>query len=165
MEGKNLTPEEKLEKFLYNIEEWVSGHHIAYASQKEFSKNEQVEKIINLDNSELRGYNVQECQETLLVLNQYFVYLNLVLSREKAAKAWADQGLNYLLAGKEFSPYTKWEEKKALILREGSVAAKLQELKTSCEARIMLVEAQMKNIEYILKIVESIWRSKSYERS
>lgn len=160
-----MTPEEKLEKFLSNIDEWVSGHHIAYASQKEFSKNEQIEKIINLDNSELRGYNIQECQEALFVLNQYFTYLNLVLSREKAAKAWADQGFNYLLAGKEFSPYTKWEEKKALVLKEGSVAIKLQELKTNCEARMMLVEAQMRNVEYILKIIESVWRKKSYEQS
>lgn len=160
-----MTPEEKLEKFLSNINEWVSGHNIVYASQNSFNKSEQVEKIINLDNSDLRCYNVQECQDAMFVLNQYFTYLNLVLSREKATKLWADQGLNYLLAGKEFPQYTKWEEKKALILREGSVATKLQELKTNCEARIMIVEAQMKNVEYILKVIESVWRTKSYERS
>lgn len=160
-----MTLEEKLEKFLNGINEWASGHNIVYSSQSLFNKPEEIETILNIDGSDLKNFSVDECRDAMLTLNRYLSYLNLVLSREKSAKSWSDQGLNYLLAGKDFSPYVKWEEKKALILREGSIAAKLQELKTVCEGRIMTIEAQIKNTEYILKIIEQVWRNKSYDRS
>lgn len=160
-----MTPEEKLEKFLTSVDEWCSGHNIVYASQKSFSDKDKIDRILNLDNSELVSYSLQDCQDAMLMLNRYHTYLNIAISREKASRNWTEQGLNYLIAGKDFSQYTKWEEKKALILRDGSIAAKLQELKTVCEARILILESQIKNVEYILKIVEQNWRTKSYDRS
>ena len=159
-----MSAEEKFQKFICNIEEWMSGHNIIYSFQKSFDKHKELKNIIECTGSDYSNFTIEQCQDAMILLNQYCTYLNIVLSREKASKIWADQGLNYILAGKTFDKYTKWEEKKALILKEGSISVKLQELKTICETRIMLIESQIKNIEFNLKILESIWRNKNYER-
>ena len=50
-------------------------------------------------------------------------------------------------------------------IRGSKTGIKLQMLKTTAEFRILSVESQIKGLEHAMKILESIARSKSYERS
>jgi len=165
MNDKEAELENKISNFLSKISEWISSHNIAYSDKECFDDYENANNILNSDYKKICSYTNHEYQEKLFLLNQYYTYLNLALSREKSAKTWADQGLNYVLAGKNFSQFIKWEERKAIVLRESQVAAKLQELKMTAEARIMVLEAQMHNIETSMKILENVARNKIYERS
>lgn len=158
--------EVKLHNFLSQISEWAVGHSIVYTEDKPFENGEeQIEHILNFDAKNLYEYNYEAYQKDLFRLTQYHTYLNLALAREKSVKAWADQGFNYLLAGKTFPPYTRWEEKKFLLTRESAVAAKLQTLTTTCEARISILEARMKGVEGVMKIIDNVARNKMYDRT
>ena len=84
-----------------------------------------IESILDGNPKDLRDSTAQHCQENLFTLNQYLYRLNISLSKERSVKAWAEQGINFLIASKEFSPYIKWEEKKFIIVKESKIGAKL----------------------------------------
>jgi hypothetical protein len=166
---KDMTEEEleiRLINFLAKISEWATGHSIIYTTDQQFKNGEeQINSLLNADPKDLYSYGYEAYQADLFRLTQYHSYLNLVLAREKSTRSWADQGFNYLLAGKTFPPYTRWEEKKFSLMRESKVAAKLQELTTTCEARISILEARMKGVEGVIKIIENVARNKMYDRT
>lgn len=154
----------KLENFLAKISNWMNLNGITYPNDNIQNIND-IECILDGSPKDLRDSTAQSCQENLFTLNQYLYRLNMSLSKERSVKAWAEQGINFLIASKEFSPYIKWEEKKFIIVKESKIGAKLQELKTISESRIMVCEAMIKRVENAMKIIENVGRVKTYERS
>lgn len=154
----------KLANFLVKISNWMNLNDITYPSDN-FQDINKIECILDGNPVDFRDSTAQQCQENLFVLNQYLYRLNVSLSKEKSVKAWAEQGINFLIASKEFSPYIKWEEKKFIIVKESKIAAKLQELKTVSDARIIMAEAMIKKVENAMRIIENIGRTKIYERT
>lgn len=155
----------KLENFLAKISTWMTHCDIIWNAEDRFPRMSDVECALNADYRDFRQSSQQQLQETLFLLNQYLYRLNMELAKEQSVKAWADQGINFLIAGQEFPQYTKWEEKKFLIVRKSKIAEKLQELKTVSDARILIAEAIIKKVETSMKIIENMGRIKMYERS
>lgn len=157
--------ETKLSTFLEKISEWSNNHSIIYDTEKSFhGDEEEVHSFLKSNPSEFINYDYEECQTNIFRLVQYNSYLNMITAREKSVKTWADQGFSYLMAGKVFEPYTKWEEKKFILVRSSRIGEKLQELSTMSESRILILEARMKEVESVIKIIENVARSKVYAR-
>ena len=151
--------EEKLQNFLTKIDQWMYSSNIQYRNAP-FDKNDEVLNILDCNINDLRERTTENHQENIMILNQYRHQLLHVVAREKSIKAWAEQGINYLIAGKEFNKFMKWEEKYFTVIKKNAVGEKLQELKTTSEARIMSAEATIKTVETAIKVLENLGRSK-----
>jgi hypothetical protein len=93
------------------------------------------------------------------------MHVKSIIAREKAVKAWAEQGIWYIVTGVSHDKYAKWEEKYHSAIRNHKSGLKLQMLKTTAEARILAGEATIGSIETAMKVFENMGRNKSYERS
>ena len=127
--------------------------------------NESTEDITDLSKEELKSMTFIDCQTAIFLLNQYLMHLKTLIAREKSVKAWAEQGLWYIVTGVQHDKYAKWEEKYHSAIRYHKSGLKLQMLKTTSDARILAGEAKIGSIETAMKVLENMGRNKSYERS
>jgi hypothetical protein len=157
--------DEKINKFHKNIDDWIESKHVDYGVDDSYEKCREVGNILHLSREDLKNMSVVDYQTAIYALNQYWIYLNKLLAREKAVKTWADQGIWYIITGMEHDKYTKWEEKYHMSIRASPMGIKLQILKTTAEARILATEATSSRLETAIKVLENLSRSKSYDRS
>lgn len=155
----------KINNFHKNIDDWLDATKINYGMQDLSEECHRVGVIMHFTEDDIKKLSFIDCQAASFTLNKYVAYLNTVLSREKAVKQWAEQGIWYIVTGQKHNQYAKWEEKYHASIRNSKTGIKLQMLKTTAEFRILSVEAQIKGLEHAMKVLESIARSKSYERS
>lgn len=154
----------KINNFHKNIDEWIHNNHADIDSEKLGDRLYEVSKIIHLSREEINKMSSIECQTAVYILNQQLGYLKMRLARERAVKAWAEQGIGYLITGSKHDKYAKWEEKYYESIRSSQTGIKLQTLKTTADARILAGEATMGTIENAMKILENLGRQKSYEQ-
>jgi hypothetical protein len=154
----------KINNFHKNIDEWIHNNHIDIDSEKIADKIYEINKIVNMSHEELTKISSGECQISMFKLNQYLGHLKAKIAREKAAKAWAEQGIGYLITSTKHDKYAKWEEKYYESVRSSQTGIKLQTLKTTSDARILAGEATISTIENAMKILENLGRQKGYEQ-
>lgn len=157
--------DEKYALFHKNIDEWIDSSKINYGLDDLSEEVYKVGKILHFTEDEVKKMSFIDCQAAIFTLNKYSMYMNTILSREKAVRQWADQGIWYIITGQKHNQYAKWEEKYHSSIRNSPSGIKLQKLKTTADFRILALESQIKGIENAMKVIESIARSKSYERS
>ena len=157
--------DERINKFHKSIDDWIESKNIDYGVDSFGDKVYEVSKVLHLSRDELKAMSSVDCQTAIFLLNQYWSYLNTLLAREKAVKTWADQGIWYIITGMQHDKYSKWEEKYHMSIRASPMGIKLQILKTTAEARILATEATAGRLETAIKVLESLSRSKSYDRS
>lgn len=154
----------KINNFHKSIDEWIHNNHADIDSQKLGDKIYEASKIIHMSREDMREMSSIECQTAVYLLNQQAGYLKMKTAREKAVKAWAEQGIGYLITGSKHDKYAKWEEKYYESIRNSQTGIKLQMLKTTADARILAAEATIGTIENAMRILENLARSKSYEQ-
>lgn len=154
----------KINNFHKNIDEWIHNNHVDINSEKLGDKLHEVSQLIHLSREEVNKMSSIECQTAVYILNQQLGYLKMRLAREKAVKAWAEQGIGYLITGSKHDKYAKWEEKYYESVRSSQTGIKLQTLKTTSDARILAGEATISTIENAMKILENLGRQKGYEQ-
>jgi len=155
--------EEKIKKFHDNIDNWIKESKIDYGT--DFGdKADEVAKILNYSREELKSMTFPDYQASIFLLNQYLMHLKSIIAREKAVKAWAEQGIWYIVTGVSHDKYAKWEEKYYESIRSSQTGIKLQTLKTTADARILSVGATIEMIENAMRVLENLARSKSYEQ-
>ena len=156
--------EDKIKKFHENIDNWIRESKIDYGTDFGDKAND-VGQILHYSREELKVMTFPDYQASIFLLNQYLMHLKSIVAREKAVKAWAEQGIWYIVTGVSHDKYAKWEEKYHSAIRNHKSGLKLQMLKTTAEARILAGEATIGSVETAMKVFENMGRNKSYERS
>ena len=156
--------EEKINNFHQNNENRIRESKVDYGTDFGDKSNES-KKILDLSKEELKSMTFADYQASIYLLNQYLMHLKTIIAREKAVKAWAEQGIWYIVTGVSHDKYAKWEEKYHSAIRNHKSGLKLQMLKTTSEARILAGEAAIGSVEMAMKVLENMGRNKSYERS
>jgi hypothetical protein len=154
----------KISNFHKTIDDWIHNSHADIDNEKLGDKFDEVTTIIHMSREDLNKMSSVECQTAVYLLNQQAGYLKMKISREKAVKAWAEQGIGYLITGSKHDKYAKWEEKYYESIRSSQTGIKLQTLKTTADARILAGGATIETIETAMRILENLARSKSYEQ-
>jgi len=157
--------DQKYAKFHENIDNWINSNHRDYGLKCSLEDAIRVGEIMHLKEEDVKKMSSLDCQAAIFTINKYMTYMGSVVAREKAVKQWCEQGIWYIVTGQQHDKYAKWEEKYHSALRNHKSGLKLQMLKTTAEARILAGESQIKGFEHAIKVLESIGRSKSYERS
>jgi len=157
--------DQKYAKFHENIDNWINSNHLDYGLKCSLEDAIRVGEIMHLKEEDVKKMSSLDCQAAIFTINKYMTYMGSVVAREKAVKQWCEQGIWYIVTGQQHDKYAKWEEKYHSALRNHKSGLKLQMLKTTAEARILAGESQIKGFEHAIKVLESIGRSKSYERS
>jgi hypothetical protein len=154
----------KINNFHKSIDEWIHNNHIDIDNEKLSDRLHEVTQLLHLSRDEVSKMSSIECQTAVYVLNQHLGHLKMRLAREKAVKAWAEQGIGYLITGSKHDKYAKWEEKYYESIRSSQTGIKLQTLKTTADARILAGEATIGTIENAMRVLENLARSKNYEQ-
>jgi hypothetical protein len=154
----------KINNFHKSIDEWIHSNHVDIDSEKLGDRLCEVAQLIHLSREEIGKMSSIECQTAVYALNQQLGYLKMRMAREKAVKAWAEQGIGYLITGSKHDKYAKWEEKYYESIRSSQTGIKLQMLKTTADARILAGEATIGTIENAMRVLENLARSKNYEQ-
>lgn len=157
--------EEKYNKFHQNIDEWIDSKNLDYGLKTTLEDAIRVGEIMHLKEEDIKKMSSLDCQAAIFTINKYMTYTSSIVAREKAVKQWCEQGIWYIVTGQKHDKYAKWEEKYHTALKNHKSGLRLLMLKTTAEARILAGESQIKGFEQAIKVLESISRSKSYDRS
>lgn len=138
-----MNASERLEKFLSNIEEYVSAKNFTGpAFNQEFKQAEE------FDTSLLNQLTQDECFNYAFQLYQYADAINSELARNKSVVNWCEDALNKMISREliNMQQIAKHEMKVAAILQENEVATKINEWKITAQARVDLLQAKEYNI-------------------
>lgn len=145
------TPEEKLEEVNRMLDEYEESLGLPKPDNK---NGDLVKKYLSMHKSELERIHPAECDEMVVVLNSYAMYLNRKSNRERANMKWAEKCLKYSLAGKTQQYTGSWENQEYSAIKENAYCQGLIKIITAAQQRIdtlYFLSANVKDISDSLK--------------
>jgi hypothetical protein len=155
MDGKN----EYLKQFLDSIEKWENALNIP-----EVKHNEDIERILNLDEKHLKLISSKDCLIYSYQLIAYSDYIHTRISKEKSVLDWADSSIWFIIGGvldQYGDKYTKWQIKYYSAIQENTLAKKILKVKNNAEARYNILEGKQKRAENMSNILKELSRRKN----
>ncbi len=144
------TPDQ-LEKFVKNIEEWISSKYLA-----EVDPPKEIEMVINADFEEMQSWSQETCYINAFRLFAYSEYLAGIKAKEKIVLDWAD-GAIWFIIGSTLDQYgdgfTKWEKKYYSAIKENPLATKILKVKNHAHARVSSVDGKQ---ERMIKMADTL---------
>jgi len=125
----------------------------------------QISKYFDMRIEQLNKLSAIECAEAAYVLAQYSFYLQRLYNRESAKSRWASDQMAKLICDKlgDYSDFTKYDHKVALIAKENSVVERLRSITSYTEqlmARLNFLSTSVKNM---CEIMSNIQKAKSFQ--
>ena len=140
-----MNGEERFDHFINTIENWIKSVGII-----EVKKDDEVENILNLGIDQIKSLDYNECCAYSYKLSVYAEYIDSLLSKQKIAMDWADDGIWYIISDKINNygdKYTKWQEKYFRSIKENPLASQILKVKNAASARIKILEDKSQNIK------------------
>lgn len=116
------TVESKIASYEAELDSIIDKVGISYV------KDEVSLEALNLTHAQLLSMDQQECCVISFKLQQYGLYVNSIYNRLENIKNWAEERLSIIIGkyAKNYgTAYTKYDEKRAAIIAENSVAEAL----------------------------------------
>lgn len=131
MSGKteSLT-ESRLQDFEKDLDKFISQFGL-----NKYHHESCVDEALNLSLDQIRKIHPDECSDLCYKLSQYGVYIQGQYNRFKNKAIWANEMLNITVAkeGKKYgTQYTKYEEKKYMVIADNSFARTLHDIYLKC---------------------------------
>lgn len=100
--------------------------------------NPSVQRILDLSEEDIKSLDAERCGESSYFLSNYSLYIQKECNRWTAKRNWCRSNLDMLVAknNKQFSQYTKYEEKLNSICLENSAAMELNKMMVESISRI-----------------------------
>lgn len=155
MDGQNSY----LKQFLDSIEKWENALNIP-----EIKHNEEIERILNLDSTDLKLMKGQDCLMYSYQLIAYSDYVQSRISKEKSVLDWAESSIWYIIGGKVDQygdKYTKWQIKYYSAVQENPLATEILKIKNNAQARYEILEGKQKRAEGMANILKELARRKN----
>jgi hypothetical protein len=153
-----MNGEERFDHFISTIENWIKSVGII-----EVKKDDEVENILNLGIDQIKSLDYNECCTYSYKLSVYAEYIDSLLSKQKIAMDWADDGIWYIISDKINNygdKYTKWQEKYFRSIKENPLASQILKVKNSASARIKALEDKSQNIKKLSDILLTLSKRK-----
>ena len=143
MNGEKELSIDKLDDFIQNLEDYISGEGVVNAVP-----NPEVEKIISLTGFELNSLTPEECCQKAFAVQGYCSFLQKVYNRHVAKLKWCEELINHAVAGRSdnFDKYTKWEVKVHSVIREDDFVQKVWRVKRIAEGKVTLLSESIRDI-------------------
>jgi len=143
MNGENELSIEKLDKFVQDLEDYVSSEGVISAKL-----NPEIETIINLTGFELKSLTGEECCEKAFCLQGYCNFLQKIYNTHLIRTRWCEEFINHAVAkqANNFDKYTKWEVKVSAVIREDDFIQKVWRTKRVAEGRATLLSDTIRDI-------------------
>jgi len=143
MNGENELSIEKLDKFIQDLEDYVSSEGVISAKL-----NPEIENIINLTGFELKTLTGEECCEKAFCLQGYCNFLQKIYNTHLVRTRWCEEFINHAVAkqANNFDKYTKWEVKVNSVIREDDFIQKVWRTKRVAEGRSTLLSDTIRDI-------------------
>jgi len=125
-----------------------------------------VDIYFKLTIEQLNKLSATECASAAYLLAQYSFYLQRLYNRESAKQRWASDQLTKLVCDKmdDYSTYTKYDHKVALIAKENKVVERLQSVlnyTTQIMERLNFLSTSVKNM---CEVMSNIQKAKSFSQ-
>lgn len=121
--------------------------------------NSEIEEALNLSYDQLRSIAREECYILSYKLLQYSVYIQKIKNRYSNIKRWADSNINIMIgkeSGNYGNTYTKFEEKKLLVIANDEYAKALYQIWLKYGALENELDEVSNRINYISKSLQEI---------
>lgn len=153
-----MSGEERYNVFIANLESWISASGIA-----KIECNPEVEKTLNMRQSDLRQLSHNECLELSYELYAYSEYLDSILAQQQTVLNWADDSIWYIISDKVDqygTKYTKWQEKYFRAVKENPLASEIIKVKNTASARVKVLENKINTVKRLSDILFSLSKRK-----
>lgn len=154
--SKELTVEERWAEIEVLLEDYKKKLCI------KVQMNPQVEEILNLREIQLKTLDNQTANSYAYLLMQHSLFIQNEYNSHSSKNLWARHNLDIVigvLASNYGGKFTKWEEKKALIIKDNTHAKVLNDFIKETESRMETLNFLSRKIE----IMASILKRREYE--
>lgn len=122
---------------------------------------------LNLTHDLIEKLSAQQCNEYAYSLDVYSFYLQQELNKHKSKLAWAKHNLDVtigsrILNGNYGTAYTKYEEKRLIIIADNIYCKELNKMILECNGVIDNLEMLSNKVGVIAKTLKDIGNSKRY---
>ena len=149
-----MSGEEKLNEFLESVDSWIGSKTLAEA---DIPKD--INKILNLRSSDLKGLTTQECICYAYELYTYGEYVETIKAKEKVILEWAESSIWYIISTvmqNYGTQYTKWQEKYYSAIKENPLASQILKLKNHAEARVGLLNGKAATVHKMAELLNNL---------
>ena len=140
-DNKLKTASEQLADLKAMIDDFLDASHARF--NKKF--NDEWETIANADMKTLNNLTQEDCFTWAYSLYSYSTHLQDELNMQKIAMNWCNDKLEKMVAKNhdQFSTYTKYEQRRPLIIVNDEYAAKVDHYREVAETRVQSLEGKI----------------------
>ena len=157
---QSLTNEQKVNEFLQKVDDWIEDRNIDLAE-----KNEEVAEIMSMKSDDIRSLNQEKALSFSFVLFSHAEYLQTLHNKEKTVVEFCSDSIWFIVADKMDNyggQYAKWEMRYYSAIKEHPLAAELNRLKLTAEARINRLSGKIDAVKKMASVLHDIGKKRGY---
>jgi len=141
-----MTVKESLTKREQLLDEYETSLGLQYRSL--FQADDELQSYFVMDRSQIEKLSPRDCSVMSYRLTQYAFQMQRCLNRERAIIPYAERELNQIVSNhsKDFSQYTKYDVKVAMVCAENNAAKEWQQIIVWATQRAIRLEELAKCI-------------------
>ena len=157
---QSLTNEQKVNEFLQKVDDWIEDRNIDLAE-----KNEEVAEIMSMKSDDIRSLSQEKALSFSFVLFSHAEYLQTLHNKEKTVVEFCSDSIWFIVADKMDNyggQYAKWEMRYYSAIKENPLAAELNRLKLTAEARINRLSGKIDAAKRMASVLHDIGKKRGY---
>ena len=157
---QSLTNEQKVNEFLQKVDDWIEDRNIDLAE-----KNEEVAEIMSMKSDDIRSLSQEKALSFSFVLFSHAEYLQTLHNKEKTVVEFCSDSIWFIVADKMDNyggQYAKWEMRYYSAIKENPLAAELNRLKLTAEARINRLSGKIDPVKKMASVLHDIGKKRGY---
>jgi|TARA_B100001778_G_scaffold332303_1_gene338345 hypothetical protein len=157
---QSLTNEQKVNEFLQKVDDWIEDRNIDLAE-----KNEEVAEIMSMKSDDIRSLSQEKALSFSFVLFSHAEYLQTLHNKEKTVVEFCSDSIWFIVADKMDNyggQYAKWEMRYYSAIKENPLAAELNRLKLTAEARINRLSGKIDAVKKMASVLHDIGKKRGY---
>ncbi len=157
---QSLTNEQKVNEFLQKVDDWIEDRNIDLAE-----KNEEVAEIMSMKSDDIRSLSQEKALSFSFVLFSHAEYLQTLHNKEKTVVEFSSDSIWFIVADKMDNyggQYAKWEMRYYSAIKENPLAAELNRLKLTAEARINRLSGKIDAVKKMASVLHDIGKKRGY---
>ena len=157
---QSLTNEQKVNEFLQKVDDWIEDRNIDLAE-----KNEEVAEIMSMKSDDIRSLSQEKALSFSFVLFSHAEYLQTLHNKEKTVVEFCSDSIWFIVADKMDNyggQYAKWEMRYDSAIKENTLAAELNRLKLTAEARINRLSGKIDAVKKMASVLHDIGKKRGY---
>ena len=142
MENENNRETNLAKERLAQLDSTLDDLLKSYGIPPKTEPNSDVPKLLNLSRLEINKMTAEECSEAAYMVRSFAFNLQKEYNREVTRVQWANAQIDKLVCKEieQLDKFTKYEQKRALVVNNNTYTYKLQEIVTFASARAQRIQ-------------------------